>query len=72
MVQTLQQNTATQDVYELIAAAGPLAAADIAGGLSRSIRETYQTIRFLVDMGDLREDEFGRFQMSGGRADYTF
>lgn len=62
------RDRATEDVIDLIAAAGPLSASNIAGGLGVSEQEAAARVRALVSRGDLRSDEWGRHRLSGPRA----
>jgi hypothetical protein len=56
-------------VSDLIAAAGPLSARDIAGGLDVSLFEALARVRAMVAGGGLRQDEWGRYCLSGALAD---
>ncbi len=51
------------DVCALIEAAGPLTAVDIAGGLAISVSEAANSVRRMVDAGQLKQDEWGRYHL---------
>jgi hypothetical protein len=68
MVQTIERGISIDDVCELLSAAGPLSAGDIAGGLDVSVREASNYVGFMVAHGDLQEDEFGRYRLRGSCA----
>lgn len=72
MVQTFAPTVAIQDVCDLLAAAGPLTSRDIAGGLGVTPFEVWHSVRNLLDSGDLREDEFGRYRLAGACAQNAF
>jgi hypothetical protein len=74
MVMTLERSSsaATDAVCDLIAAAGPLTANDIAGGLDVTVGAATRHVQSLVAAGSLREDEFGRYSLSGESARYAF
>jgi predicted transcriptional regulator len=73
MVMTLERNSISVDsVCDLIAAAGPLTAGDIAGGLDVTVGAAAHYVQSLVSAGSLREDEFGRYSLSGDCARSAF
>jgi hypothetical protein len=59
----------SRDVSDLIAADGPLSARDIASGLDVSLFEALARVRAMVAGGGLRQDEWGRYHLSGVLAD---
>jgi hypothetical protein len=77
MVMTLERSSIAQDaaqaaVCDLIAAAGPLTATDIAGGLDVDFATAAGYVQSLAASGALREDEFGRYSLSGAYARHAF
>ena len=51
------------EIIDLIAAAGPLNLADLAGGLARAFDGIARRVRALTARGLLLEDEFGRYRL---------
>lgn len=60
------RSVAAEDVCDLLAATGALSISDIAGGLDVPAGEVLRFVRSLAGAGDLREDEFGRYRLTGG------
>ena len=56
----------TADVRDLLDAAGPLAIADIAGGLDISVKAASARVAAMLYCGCLRADEWGRYCLSEG------
>lgn len=56
-------DAAIDDIRELIAAAGPLSARDIAGGLGVSCRQAAASIRRMRRLSCLKRDEFDRYRL---------
>ena len=54
------------DVFDLLAAAGPLTTGDIAGGLGVPEREAAGVVRLMLDRDWLRPDEWGRLGIGRG------
>jgi DNA-binding IclR family transcriptional regulator len=64
-VRTIERSISLDEVCELIAAAGPLTVADIAGGLDAPAGQVAAYVQSMVGHGDLQEDEFGRYVLRG-------
>jgi hypothetical protein len=67
-VQTLERRLTAEEVYELLAAAGPLTARDIAGGIDLPMGEVGPFVAALEERGQLRRDEFERYRLWGEAA----
>jgi hypothetical protein len=64
-IRVLERPIVADEICELIAAAGPLTAGDIAGGLGVAADSASAQVQSLVARGDLQEDEFGRYMLRG-------
>ena len=62
-------SVSADDVCDLIAAAGPLTVADIAGGLDVPVRRAAARVRQMLGRTLLKEDEFARYRAWGACAD---
>jgi len=51
------------DVTELLDAAGPLSAEDIAGGLDAAPEDAAASLWWMREAGYLKQDEWGRYQL---------
>jgi hypothetical protein len=52
------------EIVDLIAAAGPLAVGDLAGGIRRPVEAVARRLRGMTARGLLVEDEWGRFRLA--------
>ncbi len=55
----------TDEVCDLIDAAGPLTVRDIAGGLDVPLRQASASVHRLAQRNCLKQDEFRRYRLSG-------
>jgi hypothetical protein len=60
-----RQQHRSDDVRELIEAAGPLDVCDIADGLEWTVGEAQTFVSSLVSDGHLQQDEWDRFRLAG-------